>query len=406
MTTNTTTILRNCNLVDTSASGHFEVTQDAALILTNGEIAWRGANALAPRNASSSAREVDCESRWVTAGLIDCHTHLVYGGNRVQDFLLRMEGQSYQDIALGGGGILSTVAATRSATEDELYDSARRRLRQMAGWGATTVEVKSGYGLNLANEAKLLTVAKRLQGQFGVDIKATYLGAHCLPPEFQNNREGYISSLLDDLGTLVSQHLVDAVDGFCETVAFSQDELAPLYESANLMGLPIKGHVGQLTNSHGVELLARMGALSADHLEHVSGWEIAAMKKAGTVAVLLPGAHYFLKETLPPPVKDLREAGVEIAIATDHNPGTSPLISLPLAMNMAVVLFGLSPAEALRSTTVNAAKALGLTDRGTLAVDTRADLCIWEIDHPAELSYHLGYNPLWKRLVKGQEYDL
>lgn len=405
MTTNETIILRNCNLVDTSLQGSFEVTPRAAIILTDGKISWQGNDALIPRNTSLLTTEVDCDSRWATPGLIDCHTHLVYGGSRVQDFALRMEGRSYQDIALGGGGILSTVAATRAATEDALYEAARRRLRQMAAWGATTVEVKSGYGLNLDQEAKILTVAKRLRGQFGIDIKATYLGAHCLPPEFEGDREGYLSSLVNDLATLASLDLVDAVDGFCDTIAFSQNELTSLYKTARSMGLAIKGHVEQLTNSHGTQLLASVGALSADHLEHASESDVSAMKGAGTVAVLLPGAYYFLRETRRPPVQELRDAGVDIAIATDHNPGTSPLLSLPLAMNMAVILFGLSPAEALRATTINAAKALGLKDRGKIAVGARADLCIWEIDHPVELSYHLGYNPLWKRLSMGSEYE-
>jgi imidazolonepropionase len=339
-------------------------------------------------------RIIDCTGLWLTPGLIDCHTHLVYGGDRSNEFEMRLNGADYRDIARAGGGILSTVRATRAASEDELYQSARVRLDRMREDGVTTVEIKSGYGLDLPTELKMLKVARRLGESSNVDVVTTFLGAHTVPPEFQR-REDYVRYVIDEMLPAVAEaKAADAVDVFCETIAFSADDTTRIFEAARTYGLRLKLHAEQLSDSGGAALAARFGALSADHLEHASEDSAHALAAAGTVAVLLPGAYYFLRETKKPPVDVLRKHQVAMAIATDCNPGTSPLQSILLTMNMACVLFGLSPAEALTGTTRNAARALGLQDqKGVLAEGMTADFALWDIRSPLALSYGMGAKP-------------
>ncbi len=336
--------------------------------------------------------------------MIDCHTHLVYGGDRAREFELRLAGATYEEMARAGGGILSTVRATRAATEDELMRLALRRLDALIAEGVGTVEVKSGYGLDLATERKSLHVARTLAQQRNVTIRTTFLGAHALPPEFADNREAYVALVADTMiPALAGEGLIDAVDGFCERIAFKRDEIARVFASAQRAGLPVKLHADQLSNSGGAALAAEFGALSADHLEYADEDGIAAMASAGVVAVLLPGAYYVLKEPQAPPVALMRKHQLPIAVATDSNPGTSPMTSLLLALNMAATLFGLTVDECLAGATRNAARTLGLAhEAGTLEVGKWADLAIWDIERPAELVYRLGFNPLHARVWRGQ----
>jgi imidazolonepropionase len=385
------TLWRNARLATCAGPG-LGVIERGALVTRSGRIVFAGPEAEAPQ----AGARVDCEGRWITPALIDCHTHLVYGGNRAREFELRLEGASYEEIAKAGGGILSTVAATRAASEDELVGSALKRLDALIAEGVGAVEIKSGYGLDLATERKMLRAARRLGAQRDVVVKTTFLGAHALPPEFAGRRAAYVDLLVDEmLPALAAEGLVDAVDGFCETIAFSREEIARVFDAARRLKLPVKLHAEQLSNQSGAALAASYGALSADHLEWLDDDGAAAMARAGTVAVLLPGAFYTLRESKAPPVASLRRHGVAMAVATDSNPGTSPLTSLLTALNMAATLFRLTVDECLLGATRHAARALGLeAEMGSLEAGKAARFALWEIERPAELVYRIGFNPL------------
>ena len=370
--------------------------KNGALAVKGDRIAWIGPAAEGLREAAALGIPIhDAQGLWLTPGLIDCHTHLVYGGHRVEEFEKRLCGVSYEDIARAGGGIQSTVQATREATHQELRASATIRAQQIMAEGVTTIEVKSGYGLELAAERRLLEVARDLGQELPVSVKKTFLGLHALPREFAADRQAFVAQVSGPwLQSLAAAGLVDAVDAFCENIAFTVAETEQLLRSAKQLGLRAHVHVGQLSDMGGAELAAKWGALSADHLEFVSAAGARALAAAGTVAVLLPTAYFTLRQTTPPPVAMLREAGVAMAIATDSNPGSSPCTSILLALNMACTLFGLTPEEALSGATRNAARALGASDEiGTLEVGKRADLALWRIERPAELCYGLGANP-------------
>jgi imidazolonepropionase len=380
------------------------VVECGAIAARDGRIVFAGPEAELPSAARAAERLVDCEGRWITPALIDCHTHLVYGGDRAHEFELRLAGATYEQIAREGGGILATVRATRAASEDELMASALRRLEALIAEGVGTVEVKSGYGLDLAAERKSLRAARRLAKERNVTIRATFLGAHALPPEFAGRREAYVAYVADAMiPTLNGEGLIDAVDGFCERIAFTRDEIARVFAAARRAGLPVKLHADQLSNSGGASLAAEYRALSADHLEYADDDGLAAMASAGVVAVLLPGAYYVLKERQTPPVDLMRKHRLPIAVATDSNPGTSPMTSILLALNMAATLFKLTVDECLAGATRNAARALGLGhETGTLEAGKWADLAIWDIERPAELVYRLGFNPLHARVWRGR----
>lgn len=368
--------------------------RDAALAVTDGRIAWIGPRADLPSGWQADT-EYDCAGAWITPGLIDCHTHLVYAGNRANEFEMRLNGESYEDIARAGGGIVSTVRATRSATEDELLQQSGIRLAQLMSEGVTTVEIKSGYGLETAAELKMLRVARQLGENRGVGVRTTFLGAHALPPEYAGRADDYIGLVCEEMLPAVAEHgLADAVDAFCESIGFTPEQTARVFTTARQLGLPVKLHADQLSDLGGGALAAKFRALSADHLEYVSEPSVHAMAAAGTVAVLLPGAFYFLHETRKPPVDWFRQYRVPIAVATDCNPGSSPCTSLLLMLNMACTLFGLTPTEALSGVTRNAAIALGLgADIGSLSPGLRADFALWQIAHPGELAYAFGANP-------------
>ena len=376
------------------------IIERGAIGVTGGTIAYVGPAADAP-----DAREViDCADRWITPGLIDCHTHLVHAGNRADEFARRLAGASYEEIARAGGGIVSTMRATRAASETELIAAALPRLDALMAEGVTTVEIKSGYGLDLPNEIKMLRAARRLGEERPVTVATSFLGAHALPPEHAADPDAYMTLVCDRMLPEVARlGLADAVDGFCEGIGFTPAQIDRLFAAARRLGLPVKLHAEQLSNLHGAALAAQHGALSADHLEHLDEAGVAAMARAGTVATLLPGAYYFTREAKAPPIEALRRAGVPIAIATDCNPGTSPLTSLLLAMNMGATLFRLTVEECLAGVTRNAASALGLQARiGTLEVGKQADLAIWSIEDPAELVYHMGLKPLHARVWRGK----
>ncbi|HEN8709251.1 MULTISPECIES: imidazolonepropionase [unclassified Pseudomonas] len=392
------TLWQHCH-VATMADGRYSAIEDAAIVTSAGLIEWIGPRAeLAPVEAD---RTVDLGGAWVTPGLIDCHTHAVFGGNRSGEFEQRLQGVSYAEIAAQGGGIASTVRATRAASEDELFASARQRVQALMRDGVTTLEVKSGYGLDLANERKMLRVVRRLADELPLTVRATCLAAHALPPEYAGRADDYIAHICDEmLPALASEGLVDAVDAFCEHLAFSPAQVERLFIKARELGLPVKLHAEQLSSLHGSSLAARYQALSADHLEFMTEEDAVAMANAGTVAVLLPGAFYFLRETQLPPMDALRRHGVKIALASDLNPGTSPGLSLRLMLNMGCTCFRMTPEEALAGVTVHAATALGLGDsHGSLQVGKVADFVAWQIERPADLAYWLG-GDLPKRVVR------
>ncbi len=374
---------------------------NAAVAVAHGKIDWAGPMANLPA-AYSGLQPLDCMGRLVTPGLIDCHSHVLFAGDRAQEFEARLNGAAYADIARAGGGILSTVTATRAATEADLLAQSLPRLDLMAAAGTTTVEIKSGYGLDIASELTILRTARRIPALRRMGVLTTHLAAHAIPPEYTGRADDYIDQVaIPSLQQAHAWGLIDAVDAFCETIAFSPAQVDRLFTAARALGLPVKLHAEQLTNLEGAALAARHHALSADHLEHLSDAGIAAMAAAGTVAVILPGAFYTLRDNHLPPIAALRAAGVPKAVATDCNPGSSPMTSLPLAMNMACTLFRMTPLEALQGTTIHAARALALHDRGTIAPGKRADLCIWDAAHPAELSYRIGSTPLRHRIVGG-----
>lgn len=376
-----------------------------ALAVKGERIAWIGSAAEAERKAAAQNISIEhCQGLWMTPGLIDCHTHLVYGGNRVDDFEKRLCGVAYEDIARAGGGIQSTVNATRAADTATLVASAAVRAKRLMSEGVTSIEVKSGYGLDLATERRMLEAARALERDLDVSIRTTYLGLHALPVEFRDNRRRFVEDVSGPwLESLAAAGLVDAVDAFCENIAFSPDETETFLCAARALGLRAHVHAGQLSDMGAAELAARCGALSADHLEFLSERGVAALKLAGTVAVLLPVAYFTLRQTMPPPVPMLRAAGVPMAVSTDANPGTSPCTSLLLVLNMACTLFGLTPEEALCGATRHAARALGLQEEiGTLEVGKRADLALWRIDRPAELCYNLGANPCAGSVYRGR----
>jgi imidazolonepropionase len=405
MTARPDLLLRNARLATFApALPGVAIVEKGAVAAQDGRLLFAGPEADLPPALRDAAETVDCDGRWITPGLIDCHTHLVFAGNRAQEWEMRQKGATYEEIARAGGGILSTVRTTRAASEEALVASALPRLDALIAEGVTTVEVKSGYGLDPENEAKMLRAATRLATERNVGIVRTFLGAHALPPEAAGDKERYIDQVCNEQLPLVAREgLADAVDGFCETIGFSGEQTARVFDAARSHGLPVKLHADQLTNGGGAALAARHGALSADHLEHADEAGAVAMARAGTVAVLLPGAFYFLREKQGPPVDAFRRHGVAMAVATDCNPGSSPLASLLLAMNMACVLFGLTPEEALAGVTRNAAKALGLSQEvGTLEVGKQCDLAVWEIERPAELAYRIGFNPLWRRIRNGR----
>jgi imidazolonepropionase len=378
------------------------IVEDGLIAAKDGIIVYAGPKADAP-SGLNAAQSVDCEGRWITPGLIDCHTHLVYGGNRAEEFELRLAGASYEEIARRGGGIVSTVNATRAASEDELKSGAQRRLDALMAEGVTTLEIKSGYGLELATERRQLQAARRLGSENPVTVRTTFLGAHALPPERAGDSEGYIDDVCEMIPPLAAEGLVDAVDAFCENIAFSPEETAQVFSRAREFNLPVKLHADQLSNLHGAALAAQFGALSADHLEYTDEDGVAAMAGAGTVAVVLPGAFYFLRERQAPPLELMRKHRVGIALATDSNPGSSPLTSLLLTMNMGATLFRMTVNECLAAVTREAARALGLFNAaGSLEAGKRCDLAIWNIERPAELVYRIGFNPLHARVWRGQ----
>lgn len=400
------TLWLNINLarMTEGGTGYGEVTC-AALAISDGKIVWLGKEADLPEYNASDVKVIDGQGKWLTPGLIDCHTHLVYGGNRANEFEMRLQGKSYQEIALAGGGIVSTVKATRAATEAELLVSALSRITALHQEGVTTVEIKSGYGLDLENEIKMLNVAGELAKQLPVTIKRTFLGAHALPIEFTDDADGYIALVCNEMiPAIAKEQLADSVDVFCEHIGFNLAQTERVFTAAQQNNLSIKVHAEQLSDLGGTELAGKYQALSSEHVEFLSEQGVKAMSAANMTAVLLPGAFYFLRETQLPPVELLRKHDVAIAIATDVNPGSSPICSLQLMLNMACTLFKLTPSEALAGVTCNAAKALGLsTSKGQLSVGFDADIAVWNISQPAELCYQFGVNPLSGLIQNGRQ---
>jgi imidazolonepropionase len=400
-------LVTDCHVATMTEGGvPYGAVVNAAILIRDGRILWVGPRADLP--AHEAARTDSLEGRWVTPGLIDCHTHLVFGGDRSGEFEQRLQGATYEEIARAGGGIVSSVAATRAASEEDLYASALSRLEGLKATGVTTVEIKSGYGLDRDSELKMLRVARRIGREAGVRVRTSYLGLHAVPPEFRGSdasRAAYVDLAIDDiLPAAHAEGLVDAVDAYCEPIAFTVEEVSRLFDKARALGLPVKLHADQLSDGGGAALAARHRALSADHVEHATEAGIAAMGQGGVVAVLLPGAFLMLRETTPPPVAWLRKHGVAMAVATDCNPGTSPVASMTAAIALACVQFRLTPEEALAGATRHAAKALGLSDEiGMIEAGKRADLAVWDIGRPAELAYWLGKPLLSRRYVAGSE---
>jgi len=394
----------NVHLATMADSSSYGEIREGAIAVKDGLIAWIGYQTDLPKNHRTT-HIYDGKGAWLTPGLIDCHTHIVYGGNRSNEFEDRLNGVTYEEISKRGGGINATVTATRAATENELFEQSRVRVLRLLEEGVTTLECKSGYGLDLVSEEKILRVARQMGEQLPVRIRTTFLGAHAVPPEYAGRPDDYITLVCDQiLPALVEQGLVDAVDAFCEKIGFSASQTEKVFQAAQRHGLPVKLHAEQLSDQGGAALTARYDGLSADHLEYLSSEGIAAMAKAGTVAVLLPGAYYFLRETKLPPLAGLRAQSVPIAIATDCNPGTSPMTSILLVMNMACTLFKMTPLEALQGVTRNAAKALGLSQQiGQLAPGLAADFALWRVDRPADLSYAIGANPCCGVVLNGQK---
>ncbi|TAG79943.1 MAG: imidazolonepropionase [Betaproteobacteria bacterium] len=382
------------------------IVEDAVIVTKGDHIAWLGERSALPLEFAHADRTVDLKGALVTPPLIDCHTHLVYAGNRAHEFELRLEGASYEAISRAGGGIRSTVAATRAASEDELFALACERARALMREGIATLEIKSGYGLSLSHERQSLRVARRVGEALGIEVKTTYLAAHALPEEFAGRSDEYVAALCEWMRELHDENLIDAVDVFCERIGFSREQTRTVFEHAKALGLPVKLHAEQLSDQGGAALASEFGALSCDHLEYVSDDGIAAMARAGVVAVVLPGAYYFLRETQLPPIEKLRASGVPIALATDHNPGSSPTLSPLLMMNMACTLFRMTPIEAWLGFTVNAALALGLpAARGRLEAGAKADFVAWNASHPRDLVYRFGHSPLHQLVLKGQAHE-
>ena len=396
-------VFRNAEIVTLATRDGLGLIASGAIVVEAGRIVFVGRDADLPTSATSGYPHVDCGGRLVTPGLIDCHTHLVHGGSRAWEFEERLRGSSYAQISAQGGGILSTVKATRTATDTSLLASAKRRVDALVAEGVTTIEIKSGYGLDRETELRMLRVARALATAGNVDIASTFLGLHALPPEYAGNGDAYVDHVCRDiLPAVAAEGLAESVDGFCESIAFSPEQIARFFNAARAIGLPVRLHADQLSNLHGARLAADYSALSADHLEYSDEDGVMAMAASGTTAVLLPGAFYTLREKTLPPVDLLRRHGVPMAIATDCNPGTSPMTSILLAMNMAATLFGLTIEECLDGVTRNAAAALGRSDRiGVIAPGAQGDLAIWDVSSPAELVYRLGFNPLHARIRRG-----
>ncbi|WP_299728016.1 imidazolonepropionase [uncultured Tateyamaria sp.] len=394
-------LLTNARVATLRTNDAFGVIDAGAVVVEADTIAWVGPMADVPEDYTNRMVH-DLGGRLLTPALIDCHTHVVFGGNRAAEFEQRLNGATYADVAKAGGGIVSTVRATRTASADALLADALTRVDALIAEGVTLIEVKSGYGLDLDTELKMLRVARRIAEARPIAVRTSFLGAHAVPPEFSGNADAYIDSVcIPTLRAAHAEGLVDAVDGFCEGIAFDTAQIARVFDAASGLGLPVKLHAEQLSNIGGTQLAARYGALSADHVEYANEDDARALAASGTVAVLLPGAFYTLRETQTPPVAAFRNHGVPMALATDCNPGSSPLTSLLLAMNMGCTLFRMTPLEALLGTTANAAKALGMADRGRITPGSRADLCIWNVSEPAELCYRIGFNPLHARVYGG-----
>ena len=394
-------LLTNAKLATLQNNDEFGIIDDGVIVLDGAHIAWVG-EAIELPDTYRDQETRDLGGRLVTPALIDCHTHVVFGGNRAVEFELRLNGASYQEVAQAGGGIVSTVTATRAASEDELLADALIRIDAMIAEGVTFIEVKSGYGLDRETELKMLRVARRIAKVRPIEVKTSFLGAHAVPAEYAGRADAYIEDVcIPTLRVAHTEGLVDAVDGFCEGIAFDTKQIARIFTVAKKLGLPVKLHAEQLSNIGGTQLAAQYGALSADHVEYATDADAKALAAASTVAVVLPGAYYTLRETQAPPIQAFRNHGVPMALATDCNPGSSPLTSALLTMNMACTLFRMTPLEALLGMTAHAAKALGELNRGRITATAPADLCVWDVEHPAELSYRIGFNPLHSRIFKG-----
>ena len=395
-------LLTNAQLATMTGPHPYGLQSDGSVVIVDETIVWAGSTSDLPQKHDGH-NAIDLGGALVTPGLIDCHTHLVHGGNRAREFEMRLEGASYEELARAGGGIVSTVKATRDASFEDLVASALPRLDSLISEGVCTIEIKSGYGLDQDNELKMLRVARHLETLRPVRIKTSFLGAHAVPIEYVDRPDDYITDVcLPTLEAAFKEGLVDAVDGFCEGIAFDPQQIELVFRKAKELGLPVKLHAEQLSNIGGTQLVAKYGGLSADHIEYADDDDARALAQAGTIAVILPGAFYTLREKQSPPIQSLRTHGVPIALATDCNPGSSPLTSVLLTMNMACTLFRMTPEESLTGITTNAARALGLSDSGKIAAGYRADLCVWDVKHPAELSYKIGYNPLKQRIFGGR----